>query len=86
MDLYTANAAHALHAQEVRRVMRELEHRRAGKERAQLQDVTELGTSADVSTPLTVLVAVSLPQDAVAVSGKSDRKAARRGVPTVCRP
>jgi hypothetical protein len=34
MDLYTANAAHSLHAQDAQRGIRELEYRRVAKERA----------------------------------------------------
>jgi hypothetical protein len=34
MDLYTANAAHTLHAQDAQRAIRELEYRRVAKERA----------------------------------------------------
>lgn len=34
MDLYTANSAYSLHAQEAKRVTRELEYKRVAKERA----------------------------------------------------
>jgi hypothetical protein len=37
MDLYTADAAHSLHAQDAKRVIREVEYRRVAKERAALR-------------------------------------------------
>ena len=89
MDLYTANSAYSLHAQDAKRVLRELEYGRVAKERAELQDVSEVRTGADDSTRtsrLRALFAVSLLREAAAVSGKSARLAAPPGVPTECRP
>ena len=34
MDLFTANSAYSLHAQDAKRVLRELEYKRVAKERA----------------------------------------------------
>ena len=52
MDLFTANAAHSLHAQDAQRAARELEYRRVAKERAALTQVDR--TSAATTIPVRV--------------------------------